>query len=249
MAESARYDGWTADDLRALLGVPRVELHVRVSSTLDVAHALAAADAPAGTLVLADEQTAGRGRGGRAWASAPGAGIWLTVLERPRDPGTVEPLSLRLGLRAAAVLDRYTGAPVRLKWPNDVHLGSGKLGGVLIETRWRNEQPDWVAIGFGLNVRLPDGMPGAAALGPGVDRVALLGELVPALRGAARSAGALSAEELGAFSARDFALGRRCRAPTPGIVRGIDARGSLLVATGTGVMAFRTGSLVLEDLV
>src|SRR5262249_48139630 len=122
-----RYDGKTASELASLLGLPRVELLSRVSSTQDVAHELAAADAPAGTLVLADEQTSGRGRQGRAWTSEPGAGIWLTLIERPTDPASADVLSLRVGLALARALDRFTAEPVRLKWPNDVYTAGRKL--------------------------------------------------------------------------------------------------------------------------
>jgi BirA family transcriptional regulator, biotin operon repressor / biotin---[acetyl-CoA-carboxylase] ligase len=241
------YDGRTADALRTALDLPRVELYRTVGSTLDVAHELGAAGAPAGTLILADEQTAGRGRAGRRWASAPHAGLWLTLLERPRDPTAVEVLPIRLGLRAARLLDRYAGARVLLKWPNDLYAGGGKLAGILVESRWRDGRIDWIAVGFGLNVRPPEGVPHGAALAPGCARVEVLAELVPALRAAASADGQLTNEELAAFSERDLARGRRCREPTAGIVQGIDAAGSLIVRTIEGDIGFRAGSLILEE--
>src|SRR5665213_555071 len=82
--EESRYDGMSAEQIRHRLGVPRVAVHSSLASTMDVAHALAAEGTPAGTLVLADHQTAGRGRGGRSWQSEAGAGIWLTLIERPQ---------------------------------------------------------------------------------------------------------------------------------------------------------------------
>src|SRR6185436_16510341 len=98
--------------------------------------------APAGTVVLADAQRGGRGRGGRRWASPPGVGVWLTLVERPADHAALEVLSLRLGLHAAAAVERFAarggGGPVRLKWPNDLYVGEGKLAGVLVEVRWRD---------------------------------------------------------------------------------------------------------------
>ena len=87
------YDGCSADDLAARLGVPGVAMFDDVGSTLDVAHALAADGAPAGTVVLADAQSAGRGRHGRRWRSERGAGIWLTILERPSESKALEVLS------------------------------------------------------------------------------------------------------------------------------------------------------------
>lgn len=241
-----RLDGVGAAQLARLLDLPRVELLERTTSTLDVAHRLAAEGAAAGTLVIAEEQTAGRGRAGRRWASAPGAGLWLTLIERPADASALEVLSLRLGLRAARVLDRFAASPVRLKWPNDLYVGVGKLAGILVEARWRDGRPDWTAIGFGLNVVAPTHVTPAAGLRPGTSRIEVLAELVPALRAAATARGGLGEEELQAFAERDLARGRRCSAPAAGIVRGIDARGALLVESDQ-VRACREGSLVLQE--
>lgn len=241
---AARYDGWAARELAVHLGLPAVHLFDEVGSALDVAHALARAGAPAGTLVLADRQTSGRGRGGRRWSSAAGQGIWLTLVERPNDASAIEVLSLRLGLRAAAVLDRFADAPVAVKWPNDLYVGGGKLAGVLVEARWRDAAPEWVAIGYGVNVLPPADVEGAAGLAPGTQRVEVLGELVPVLRAAAAARGELTARELAAFAARDLARGRACVAPAAGVVEGITESGALLVATPGGRVAARAGSLV-----
>ncbi len=248
MSTPARYDGREAITLSRLLDLPEVALFDEVPSTLDVAHGLAAGGAPSGTLVLADAQSQGRGRNGRAWASAPGAGIWLTLIERPRDQAALQVLSIRLGLRAAAVLDRFAAANVSVKWPNDLYVGRGKLAGILVESRWREDRIDWVAIGFGVNVRVPAGIDGAAALAPGSDRLEVLAELVPALRAAASAPGMLNDAEMAAWRARDLAEGRACSSPARGIVRGIDVRGSLLVGERDGEAAVpcRAGSLVLE---
>lgn len=239
-------DGVDASALATRLGVPRVAAFESIGSTMDVAHALAAEGAPAGTLVLADEQTAGRGRLGRVWQSAPGSGIWLTLVERPRDVEALDVLSLRLGLRAAVVLDRFAGARVRLKWPNDLHLAAGKLAGILVEARWRDARLDWIAIGFGLNVRPPEGVSGAG-LAPGTDRITVLEALVPALRAAAAATGHLDDRELAEFAARDMARGRRIVSPVVGTVAGIDASGALLVTTAEGRERVRAGSLIFVE--
>lgn len=245
MAE-ARWEGADAAALAAALSLPRVELHARIPSTLDRAHELGAAGAPAGTLVLADAQTAGRGRGGRTWESPPGSGIWLTLVERPADPLAIQVLSLRIGIRAARVLDRFAPSPVRLKWPNDLQLEGSKLAGILIEARWRDGRPDWVAIGFGLNVAPPRTFGDAASLARGTDRLEVLAELVPALRAAATARGLLSARELEEFAERDAARGQRCREPAVGEVRGITESGALVVACDGRDTAFTVGSLRLE---
>ncbi len=239
-------DDLLARELAARLGLPRVAMYSEVGSTLDVAHDLAAAGAPMGTLVVADAQTAGRGRHGRHWRSAPGAGLWLTLLARPRDSSALEVLSLRTGLVLARALDAFTDATVRLKWPNDLYLDGRKLGGILVEARWREGQPEWIAVGVGINIIAPAGEPRAIGLRPGVDRWDLLAAVAPALRDAADVTGLLSRDELDEFARRDVAAGERCTAPVPGIVRGIDATGALLVDVGSGTTAVRAGSLALS---
>ena len=224
-----------------------MELLDSTTSTLDVAHRIAAEGAAPGTLVVANEQTAGRGRGGKSWRSSPGAGIWLTLIERPADASGLGVLSLRVGLAAAEALDRFAPEPIRLKWPNDLYTDTGKLGGVLVEARWREQAVEWVAIGLGVNVKAPSNVEGAAALEPGIERLEVLAELVPALRAAAVASGPLSVGEREEFDARDLARGKQCIEPAIGRVAGITPTGELLVALADSVVPFRSGSLVLRD--
>jgi BirA family biotin operon repressor/biotin-[acetyl-CoA-carboxylase] ligase len=241
------YAGADATTIAARCGVPRVELFAEVSSTLDIAHPMARAGAPEGTLLLAERQTAGRGRGGRAWSSDARAGIWLTLIACPSDEAALEVLSLRVGLAAASALRPFATGEVRVKWPNDLMLDGGKLGGILIESRWREERADWAAIGIGINCRVPRAISQARALRDGVDRIDVLAALVPAVRAAAAARGALTAMELADYARRDWAHGRRCSAPVAGVVHGIDAHGALLVYTGAGDVAARSGALILEE--
>lgn len=244
MADTTRYDGHHGEALARALDAPQVILFDSTASTMDEAHALAASGAPAGTVLLADRQTAGRGRGGNRWESERAQGIWMTVIERPNDSRAVDVLSIRLGLRAGRALDRYAASPIRLKWPNDLYVGDRKLAGILVEARWRSSRIDWVAVGIGVNVLQPTTVPNAAALRPGTDRVEVLAELFPAVRAAANARGPLTPEELREFAARDLAVGRTCVDPASGEVRGINESGELLVDTGAGVRAFRGGSLI-----
>jgi BirA family biotin operon repressor/biotin-[acetyl-CoA-carboxylase] ligase len=240
------YDGVDGESLATRLDVPRVELFERVSSTLDVAHAIAP-DAPSGTLILAEEQVAGRGRHGRRWTSEPGVGIWLTLIERPRDSGALDVLALRCGLEAAAALAPLADGRICVKWPNDLHVGDGKLAGILIETRWRGTAPEWVAIGFGLNVIAPD-VPTARGLRSGVSRIDALASLVPALRRAALATGQLTAAECDAWRTRDLAAGREVLEPSPGTVQGITSSGELRIREADGVVrAYRSGSLTFAS--
>ncbi len=247
MDSAVRFDGATQEGIQKLLGLARVELLESTTSTLDVAHRLAARGAPAGTLVLANEQTAGRGRGGKTWQSSPGAGLWLTLIERPTESSGLGVLSLRVGLSAAEALDRFASEPIRLKWPNDLYVDQGKLAGVLVEARWREQAVEWVAIGLGVNVKAPEDIEAAAGLEPGTERLDVLSELIPAIRAAAGATGPLQPEELEEFNARDLARGRTCVEPARGRVAGITPEGELLVALADSVTPFRSGSLVLEN--
>ena len=213
---------------------------------MDVAHELARTGAPAGTLVLADEQTAGRGRFGRSWRSDRGAGVWLTVIERPASALDLDVLPVRVGIALAPALDRFAGSRVALKWPNDLYVGGGKLAGILTEARWRGDALEWVAIGVGINVHAPDEEP-AACLAPSTTRLDVLHAVVPAIRAAAARRGPLTDAEQAAFAARDRAAGRRCVEPLEGIVRGISPGGALLIEVGSGVVEVRAGSLVLKE--
>lgn len=228
------------------LSLPRVVVMDEVQSTMDVARELADQGAPAGSLVLADSQKAGRGRAGRPWESRAGDGIWLTLLERLNDPAALDVLSLRIGLRAARALDRFAPARISLKWPNDLLLPTGKLGGILVESRWRGDRPEWTAIGVGINVRNV-AFPRGAALGPAVARLEVLAELLPALRAAANARGHLSQREIEEFGARDAVSGRACRGPVQGRAAGIAPDGALLIETPTGLKPVREGSLELDD--
>jgi BirA family biotin operon repressor/biotin-[acetyl-CoA-carboxylase] ligase len=229
--------------LTARLGVPRVALFRRVTSTMDEAHRLAEVGAEAGTLVIADEQTAGRGRGGRHWSSASATGLWLTLLERPESASGLDVLSLRIGIAIAPLLERLAKRPVEVKWPNDLLIGRRKLAGVLIEARWREQRAEWVAIGVGINIEPPPDLPTATGLGSTIPRAELLAALVPALRAAAAVRGPLSADELAQFARRDFALGRRCAAPAAGVAGGITEDGALIIVSEQGSAAYRGGSL------
>ena len=237
------WDGYTAAALARHCGVPRVELFAETESTLDVAHAVADQGAPAGTLVVADAQTAGRGRFGRTWSSPVGRGVWMTVVERPRDARVLEVLSLRVGLRCAEALDDFAGGQVGTKWPNDLMLGAGKLGGILCEARWSGESLAWIGVGVGVNVEAPRDVDAAGGLRPDVPRIDVLRALVHAVRAAAGCSGALTPDELARFADRDVLRGRRIASPAVGTVLSIDPSGALLVSTANGHELHRAGTI------
>lgn len=213
---------------------------------MDVAHALAEEGAPSGTLVLASSQAAGRGRSGKSWTSEPDAGLWCTLIERPRDARALEVLALRVGLELADALAPVVDGILQLKWPNDLYVGERKLGGILIEVRWRDAKPEWVAIGVGINRVVPAGYPEVAHVRDGVTRDALLEVVAPALRRASAAEGPLSSGECAAWASRDLAVGRRVLSPAQGTVQGITSTGAVVIDTAKGRVDCHSGSLVFE---
>ena len=138
-------------------GGPRlaaVEWHEEIGSTSDRVKDLARAGAPTWTAVLADRQSGGRGREGRAWVSPPG-GLYLSVLLRP-ETARVSLLPLAAGVAVAeAVLE--LGVLSELKWPNDVLVGGRKLAGILAEASSGGAGVEWVVLGIGVNVATAGG--------------------------------------------------------------------------------------------
>ena len=246
-ARVASYDGAPVDALAAQLGLRSVVAFSTIGSTLDVAHSLATGGPSNGTLVVANAQSAGRGRMGRTWQSEAGAGVWLTLIEQPPAGPALDVLSLRIGLALAPALEPLAESSIRLKWPNDLYVRDRKLAGVLVEARWRDGVPEWVAIGVGINVHVPRSEPNAAGLIDGTRRVDVLTRAVTAIREAVAQTGPLTAGELTDFAVRDLAAGRTCLEPVHGRVLGIDASGALKVDVGSEVVLARGGSLVLQE--
>lgn len=166
----SRWEGRSADDLRRHLGLPHVEVWPQIGSTNDRARALLEADAGVLSMVLADEQTEGRGRANRRWHSPPGTGLWVSFILRPQSLQHRSLLPLFLGIGLARAIERQAGPGaeqmprIGLKWPNDVWLGGGKVAGILCEAT-----PRGVVAGIGVNVAaVPDEMmPDRGAAGDG----------------------------------------------------------------------------------
>jgi BirA family biotin operon repressor/biotin-[acetyl-CoA-carboxylase] ligase len=241
-------DGLPGAVLARRWGTPLCRLAREVGSALDTAHTLGQEGAPAGTIVLADVQTAGRGRNGHTWYSPPG-GVWLALLLRPRAAG-LGAMSIRAGLVVADVVDELLGkaAPrTRIKWPNDVLLDDRKLAGVLCEGRWQGDALQWLAVGIGMNVANaipPELGETAVALQdvlPGVRRLDVLDRLVPPLARLGAAGERLSDAECAAFAARDWLRGRMLRAPAAGRAAGLRPDGALLVEGAEDMLAVREG--------
>jgi BirA family biotin operon repressor/biotin-[acetyl-CoA-carboxylase] ligase len=243
-----KYDGLTPGDLAALLRAPGCLALESVTSTMDIIHELAREGAPAGTVVLADEQVAGRGRQGRSWHSPRGAGIWLGYLMRPERSTESGVLALRVGLAVVESLATQ-GITAQIKWPNDVLVEDRKAAGVLCEARWAADRLTWVAVGVGINVRGPlprEIATTAIALSdvlPGASRLKVLEALVPRLHVLAQDP-VLSDAEREAYQRVDWLAGRRLNEPVRGIATGLDSQGALLVDTGKGLQRILGGGVV-----
>jgi BirA family transcriptional regulator, biotin operon repressor / biotin---[acetyl-CoA-carboxylase] ligase len=130
----------------------RIYHYLKTDSTNRVAMELGYNDEPEGTVVLAEEQTAGRGRVGRVWHSERGTGIYVTLLLKPKIPPVQAPLlTMMAGLSARTAIQAQTGLIVDLKWPNDLILGGKKLGGILTEMYAEPSQVRFVIVGIGIN--------------------------------------------------------------------------------------------------
>ncbi|MEW5983587.1 MAG: biotin--[acetyl-CoA-carboxylase] ligase [Acidobacteriota bacterium] len=240
-----------------------------VGSTNDEAARLAEAGAPEGTVVVADQQSAGRGRLGRAWFSPPGAGLYVSVIFRPhrglaaaaRLPTLPAVLTLVSGVALAEAVRETTGLPVVIKWPNDLVHDGRKLAGILAEGSAQGRALEHVILGFGINVRSVTYPPQVAArassleteLGRPVDRHTLL---VRCLMKLARIRVALGSGEIAPMLQRwrdlsPSAAGARVAWRGPHGLRrgwtvGLDDDGALLVDVGGSVERVLAGEIRWE---
>jgi len=239
------------EDLRTAWRLPAVVAFARTTSTNDVARMLAEAGAPAGTAVLADEQTAGRGRAGRPWISPAGSSLLLSLVLRPEiasasaAPAAVTPL--RLGLAVARAVERVASRPAEIKWPNDVLVDGRKLAGILCESAVGGPGGTFIIAGIGINIRQrPEDFPAdfresttsldmVAAEPPGRATIAaaLFEELLPCT---VWSEDRLDSESLDEIGRRDalFGMPVDVDGKPAGIACGIEVDGALMVRTSTG---------------
>ena len=221
-----------------MIGVPRV--HWRLTdSTNERAQALAAAGAPHGTLVTADEQEAGRGRQGRDWTAPAGTAVLMSLVLR--EPGESLPLA------AAVAVCEALPTPATIKWPNDVLIGGRKVAGILVEGR---PQEGWAVLGLGLNVttgafpgELADRATSLRLAGVETDPKAVLAAVLEQLDSWLSRP---LEEVLEAWRGRDALLGRRVRwNGGEGTAAGVDQSGSLLVDSAGGRQALHAGEVHL----
>jgi BirA family biotin operon repressor/biotin-[acetyl-CoA-carboxylase] ligase len=235
----------------------RVEVVDETGSTNSDVLARAAQGEASGLVRLAEVQTAGRGRLGRRWQTPLGSGLTFSLLWRfDCGVGQLSGLSLLVGVALTRVLNRL-GAPVRLKWPNDVLLGECKLAGILIELAGDALGPSAVVIGVGLNVRPAGdvGQPAAAlsdaglALSRNALAAALLSELADLLTQFAHAGFApfqAEWEHWHAWQDEPVVLLPMQGEALAGIALGIDAHGALRLMTAYGEQAVHAGEISLR---
>lgn len=235
-----------------------LEAHETIGSTNDRARALLDEPDGEGRAVVAEEQTAGRGRRGRSWQSPPGRNLTVSVALRPRlAAGVAWQLAVAAGLAARTACAQH--AAVDLKWPNDlVSVDGEKLGGLLVETTIEGDRVTSAVVGIGINVNWrraempPEIMAGATSLadlaGGPIDRVTLLAALLDELDvelvalEAGRSPLAryrAACATLGSDVAVETSTGR-----LTGRAIEVDPHGALVVDTGSGLVALATGEVV-----
>jgi BirA family biotin operon repressor/biotin-[acetyl-CoA-carboxylase] ligase len=232
---------------------PRIVRLGVVTSTQTVALDLAADGAADGTVVVAESQTAGRGRHHRRWHDEPGASLLCSILLRPRlSPAQWPLLSLVTGVAVAHALRRGAGVAARLRWPNDVMVDGRKLAGILVESR--SGADPVVVIGIGINVgqeRFPGELQGRATslrlvTGRTVDRDELLRVLVEELaawRSGLETQGFGPARE--AWKALSATLGTQVRGDgMSGRAVDLDADGALVIDDGHRRQRLVAGELV-----
>lgn len=230
----------------------RVLWYSEVGSTNDIAGTFAEQGADEGLVVLADRQTAGRGRLGRSWASPSGAGIYVSVVLRP-TPVVARLVTIAAGVAVTDGIASATGLSTHVKWPNDVHVSGRKLAGILAEGAVNH-----VVLGIGINVQPAAYSPDVASratsieaeLSRPVDRALVLAECLAALASRYRElhenrpAGIVEAWRMRAAPM----LGRRVEWESAGerhtgFAENIDDDGALIVKVGDGTLRIRSGEV------
>jgi BirA family biotin operon repressor/biotin-[acetyl-CoA-carboxylase] ligase len=220
-----------------------IEWHNQVTSTMTLAAQLAHEGCASGTVIGADEQTAGIGRLGRSWNSPEGSGLYVSIVLRLQLPGNaIPPLMLALGLAVKQTIESLTSLSTDLRWPNDVLVNSQKCAGILAHL-----EGDAIIAGIGINVsqtEFPSGLdtPATSLLlwGERVKREDLLVELLGEIDNFVEVLGLHPEEILRRFSeASSYARGRRVRIQQEGrtlegVTCGLDPSGFLLLREDSG---------------
>lgn len=230
--------------LEMLLAPRPVRFYPQVRSTQDAALGWLRDGAEAGSVVVADEQIAGRGRQSRTWHTPPGVALAVSVILHPAVD-VLPQVTMLGGFAVAEVIDSLGASGVTIKWPNDVRLKGYKISGVLPEAVWDGDRLLGVVLGMGVNVRVDfsgTALEGVAAsiepvLGIQIDRATLIVDLVERVDYWTARLG--TSELFEAWKSRLETLGQKVTVmhqdhPVSGVVDGVDRQGRLLVRDATG---------------
>jgi BirA family biotin operon repressor/biotin-[acetyl-CoA-carboxylase] ligase len=218
-----------------------------IDSTNECAKALANCSAAEGTIVFAEQQTAGKGRFGREWTADPNENLTFSIILRPElKLDSTQLLPLYVAVAVAEAVEESSGMTVECKWPNDLLVGGRKIAGFLLEASTRQNKLDFVVLGVGINVnqtRFPESIGEKAtslktASGESHDRASLFRTVVKALEDHyARFSSSGFESVVAQWLSRSSMLNRRISvsmhgAPVSGIVKGLSREGGLILLTG-----------------
>jgi BirA family biotin operon repressor/biotin-[acetyl-CoA-carboxylase] ligase len=261
----SRFDlGAHEDALGGTIFAGKLHYSATTGSTNTDALEAARNGAPHGSVYFADEQVAGRGRGGHTWQSAAGDGLYVSVLLRPNlTAAHLGLVPLAAGLAAAHAIDAVSGLRIDLRWPNDLLLGERKTGGILVESRTEGDAVAFAVVGIGINVHQRAFEPGVATPATSldiearrrIDRQLLLISLLKSLehetlglRDAAMAAAIPGRVE----KASTWARGRKVEVHGPqacvGVTAGLDEHGFLQVRTADGLVTVQTGGIRAAEM-
>lgn len=234
---------------------------LRTTSTMDDARAAALAGAPSGTVVFAEEQTAGRGRlAGRRWVSPAGQNLYFTIVVRPRV-AELQRLSMLTPVAVANAVEQVYGLYPRIKWPNDLQLKGKKFAGILIDSEWQASKPQFALVGIGVNVNFDPSAHAAEIAMPATSLALERGKPVPrepilaAILTAFERAydGALHPAVLSGWRLRLDTLGKRIvltetgGAVVEGVAEDVTDDGGLVLRTDDGeTRVFHAGEVTLR---
>ena len=228
------------------------------TTTMDDGRKAVLSGASTGTLILAEEQRAGRGTKGRAWVSPPGENLHATVVLRP-TAAKLQRLSMLTAVAIANAVEQLYGLFPRIKWPNDLQIDGKKFAGILIEAEWEGSRPTYALLGIGVDVNF-DPSPYAQELAQPVTslaiergRVVLREPLLSALCNALERAydGAESDTLFKGWYSRLDSLGRSLRLQTnhgliEGLAEGVGKDGALLLRVEPGTLLRVTAAEVID---
>ena len=249
-------------NLKSKIFGKKIYSYRKVGSTNLLGFRLAETGSEEGTLIVADEQTKGKGRMGRSWYSPPRLGLWMSLILRPRIPPFKAPgLSICAGLALAQTIKEMTGIEAKIKWPNDCLIDGKKVGGILLELSAELDRINFVIVGIGVNVNhsakdFPRNLSQTATsmkikLGKDISRLALLTSFLEEFERIyldfKKKGLSAQREMIKSFSSL---LGKKVavrfgKEKIEGMAENIDENGSLVIKTKKGEKVVRAGEVTV----